>query len=240
MMPDPQPNRYIPAHADAFVHRLPYFTRALVGGGPLKIVAIGSSSTAGEGGIVPYPARLQDDLRARYGDRVIVFNRGKGGEEAPQEITRLKTDVIDEEPALVIWQVGTNAVWQLGHDLDKVGAAIAKGLAQIARKPIDVVLMDLQYVPAVLTDDKIVATRRMLSLIEQAAATAKVNVFRRFATMQKWHEVEKYSFDRIVDPTDMNRLHQSDWSAQRVAFELSASIAAAAVRSVAGKTGSPS
>lgn len=239
-MPDSQPNRYIPAHADAFVHGLPHFTKALVSGGPLKIVAIGSSSTAGEGGIVPYPVRLESALRATYGDRVIVLNRGKGGEEAPKEVTRLKADAIDEEPAMVIWQVGTNAVWQLGHDLDEVAAAIARGMAQIARKLIDVVLMDLQYVPALLSDDKIHATRRMLSLIEQAAATAEVNVFRRFAMMQRWHEVERYSFDGMVDPTDMNRLHQSDWSTQRVAFELNAAIAAAAVRTVAGKAGSPS
>jgi lysophospholipase L1-like esterase len=233
-MPDQQPNRFIPAHADAFTHGLPNFTKRLVGGGPVKIVAIGSSSTAGEGSIVPYPARLQSDMQRKYGDRVMVLNRGKSGEEAPRELTRMKADVIDEAPALVIWQVGTNAVWQLGHDLDVVAAAIARGLAQLGGKPIDVVLMDLQYVPAVLTDDKIVATRRMLSLIAEAAATANVNLFDRYAMMQKWHEVEQYGFDTLVDPTDMDRLHLSDWSTQRVAFELSETIAVAAAGTLSG------
>jgi lysophospholipase L1-like esterase len=231
-MPDQQPNRYIPAHADAFAHRLPNFTKRLVGGGPVKIVALGSSSTAGEGSIVPYPARLEAAMRAKYGDRVIVLNRGKSGEEAPKELARMKADVIDEDPALVIWQVGTNAVWQLGHDLDEVAAAIAKGLARLGGKPIDAVLMDLQCVPAVLTDDKIDATRRMLSLIAQSAATAEVNLFRRFAMMQKWHEVEKFSFDTLIDPTDPTRLHLSDYSTRRVAFELGETIAAAAARTV--------
>jgi hypothetical protein len=171
-------------------------------------------------------------MRAKYGDQVIVLNRGKSGEEAPKELTRIKADVIDEDPALVIWQVGTNAVWQLGHDLDVVAAAITKGLAQLGGKPIDAVLMDLQYVPAVLTDDKIDATKRMLSLIAQLAATAKVNLFRRFAMMHKWHEVEKFSFDTMVDPTDPTRLHLSDYSTRRVAFELGETIAAAAARTV--------
>ena len=91
--------------------------------------------------------------------------------------------------------------------------------------------MDLQYVPAVLTDDKIVATRRMLAMItEAAAARPGVNVFHRFAMMRKWHEIEKFSFDTMIDPTDFKRLHQSDWSTQRVAFELGAAIVEAAER----------
>jgi hypothetical protein len=138
--------------------------------------------------------------------------------------------VIEQNPALAIWQLGTNAVWQLGRDLDAAAAAIATGLTLLGNKPIDVVLMDLQYVPAVLTDDKIDATRRMLSLIAQAATTAGVNVFRRFAMMREWHEVERFSFDTMVDPTDPTRLHQSDWSTQRVGFELGETIAAAAAR----------
>jgi hypothetical protein len=81
-VPDVQENRYIPAHADAFAHGLPNFTKRLVGGGPVKIVAIGSSSTAGEGGMVPYPTRLQAAMMARYGNRVIAVNWGKGGQEA--------------------------------------------------------------------------------------------------------------------------------------------------------------
>jgi lysophospholipase L1-like esterase len=231
-MADVQENRFIPVHAEAFVHPLPNFARRLAAGGPVRIVAIGSSSTAGEGDIVPYPYRLQTVMRARYTNRMIdVVNRGKSGEEAPQELDRIKADVIDEQPVLVIWQVGTNAVWQPGHNLDDVDAAIVAGLMLLASEPIDVVLMDLQYVPAVLTDDKIDATRRMLSLIARAAAaTPDVNVFRRFAMMRQWHEVEKFSFDTLVDPNDPTRLHQSDYSARRIAFELCETIAAAAAR----------
>jgi hypothetical protein len=78
----------------------------------IKIVAIGSSSVAGEG-VVPFPARLELALRNRYPGRMIdVLNRGIGGQEAPEELTRFQDDVIAEDAALVIWQVGTNAIYR--------------------------------------------------------------------------------------------------------------------------------
>jgi len=226
-----QENRYIPAHADAFQHPLPNFANRLKGQGSIKIVAIGSSSTAGEGDIVPCTYRLQTALRDKFQNRMIdVINRGIGGQEAPDELARMQADVIAEAPVLTIWQVGTNAVWQRGHDLDEVAAAIEQGLRVLAGAPtpMDVVLMDLQYAPALLTADKIDATRRMLSLINQLATAASVNVFRRFDMMRRFLEVERHSFDTIIDPTDENRLHQSDFSARRIGYELCAVIAAAA------------
>jgi hypothetical protein len=92
----------------------------------------------------------------------------------------------------------------------------------------DIVLMDLQYAPALLTDDKIDATRRMLSLINQLATAAKVNVFRRFDLMRRFLEVERHSFDTIIDPRDETRLRQSDFNAGRIGYELGETIAAAA------------
>ena len=227
-MPD-QPNRFIPAHVDAFPYRLSHFASRLNGTGAIKIVAIGSSSTAGEGDIVPYPFRLETALRAKYPNRMIdVLNRGISGQEAPAEFARMQQDVIAEAPALVIWQVGTNAVWQQGHNLDDVAAAIERGLQSLAGQATDVVMMDLQYAPAVLTDDKIGATRRMLLLIDQLATAAKVNVFHRFDLMQKFLDVERHSFDTIIDPTDPDRLHQSDFSARRIGYEFSEAVAASA------------
>jgi hypothetical protein len=214
------PNPNIPVPPPPFRHRLTNLARALAGDGLVKIAAIGSSTTAGEGGIPPYPERLERALRARplYKDRpIVVLNRGKGGDEAPGELTRLQTDVIDQKPALVIWQVGTNAVWN-GDDLDATAEAIRAGLELLHDRGMDIVLMDLQYVPAVLTPDRIGAAKTMVALIAAAAETAKapVNVFQRFAYMQAWHRIEKISFDRVLDPTDLARLHHSDWSIQRI------------------------
>jgi hypothetical protein len=79
----------------------------------------------------------------------------------------------------------------------------------------------------VLTPPKIDAANRMVSLIEAAAEEAQVNVFGRFAMMKAWHEVERISFDRMVDPTDPDRLHDSDWATQRIAWSLRDAIVAA-------------
>src|SRR5258705_3465313 len=82
-MPE-QPNRYVPAHVNPFQYSLPKFADRLKGSGSIKIVAIGSSSTAGEGDIVPYTYRLQTELRAKYPNRMIdVLNPGIGGQQAP-------------------------------------------------------------------------------------------------------------------------------------------------------------
>jgi lysophospholipase L1-like esterase len=103
----------IPVLPAACEYGLPNLAEALRGAGPVKIVALGSSTTAGEGGIVAYPYRLEALLREKYPKVMIdVLNRGIGGEEAPVELARMDRDVIAEKPRAVIWQIGTNSVWQ--------------------------------------------------------------------------------------------------------------------------------
>ena len=43
------------------------------------------------------------------GQAIAVLNRGRGGEEVQEMMLRLKRDVIDAAPTLVVWQVGANA-----------------------------------------------------------------------------------------------------------------------------------
>jgi hypothetical protein len=183
---------------------------------------MGSSSTAGRADVVPYPHRLEMYLRAQYGAeqypnlRIDVLNRGRGGEEATEELRRFDRDIFAERPALVIWQVGTNAVFH-NYKIDDVAAGISEGLERLRGKPMDVVLMDPQYVPAMLLDDKADASERMVSLISAAAEKAGVNLFRRWALMRHWHVHNNVALDRMVDPTDPDKLHQSDWSTLRIA-----------------------
>ncbi|MGA7803580.1 SGNH/GDSL hydrolase family protein [Bradyrhizobium sp.] len=227
---DSDPSK-IPVEPIPFEHGLPRFAHSLGRGHP-RIVAIGSSTTAGEGNIKPYPARLLEFLQAQYPNAGITLaNRGASGQEAPIELQRFDTDVIADRPDLVIWQVGTNAVWQgpgqtpPPPSFDETTAAIREGLVKLRdRTQADVILMDLQYVPAVLTPankDKAIA---MVEAISALARDAAVNVFRRFAFMKGLHEVEQVSFDRMVDPTDVSRLHDSDWATERVAWAVKLAI----------------
>ena len=90
---------------------LPNFASAMRGSDTVRVVAIGSSSTEGDGASgkeASYPSRLGAALAARFPDRKFdVSNAGAGGQEAPDEAARFKNDVLARRPALVIWQVGT-------------------------------------------------------------------------------------------------------------------------------------
>jgi lysophospholipase L1-like esterase len=222
----------IPVQPILFAYGLTHFAQSLIRG-KAKIVAIGSSTTAGEGGIQAYPERLLSLLQAEYANtRITVVNEGIGGTEAPGELERFATDVIEAKPDLVIWQVGTNAVWrgppnQLPRppSFEDTTTALRDGLQLLRDKTqADVIVMDLQYVPALLTQAKKATAIRMVEEIGRLAGEAGVNVFRRFAFMKDLHEIERVSFDRLVDPNDDNRLHDSDWATGRVTWALKLAI----------------
>ena len=205
-----------------FKHPLPNVARSLKQRNT-KIVAFGSSSTSGMLSVVPYPARLELMLRNEFGVQAIdgfgkrminVINRGVGGEEATTELLRIQSDVIAEAPALVIWQVGTNAVFRSSEfDFEAVVKAIADGLKLLSKIPTtDVILMDSQYTTAVVTDEKKPLSEKMVKRISDLAEAAGVDVFRRWALMQPWHVAMR----ELVDPADGLQLHLSDWASQNV------------------------
>ena len=219
----------IPVEPIPFKYDLTRFAQSLRG--RAKIVAIGSSSTVGHGTIRPYPERLLSFLQAQYPNaKITMVNQGIGGQEAPLEFQRFDTDVIAEKPDLVIWQVGTNAIWQSPSakppppSFDETTSAIREGLVKLRNQTqADVILMDLQYVPAVLTPAKKDNAIAMVKAISELARDG-VNVFRRFAFMKGLSEVEQVSFDRMIDPADEHRLHDSDWATHRVAWAMKLAI----------------
>jgi hypothetical protein len=218
----------IPDNLVTLKQKLPHFFRALHDDGPLRIVAMGSSSTAGREDVVPYPARLEMYLRWQYQERfqelrLDVLNRGKGGQEAIEELERFKTDIFDLKPALVIWQVGTNAVFH-NYDLKKVAEAIDNGLSQLSGQKFDVMLMDSQYTTAMLLDDKADASEQMMASIAAAADKFKVNLFRRWALMRHWHIHNNVPLADMIDPSDPDKLHQNDWSTMQVSKALRTTI----------------
>jgi acyl-CoA thioesterase I len=155
-------------------------------GEKVTIVAIGSSSTQGTGASAPalsYPSRLAAELRQRFPRiEIAVINRGKGGEDARQELNRFERDVIAERPDLVIWQLGTNAVLRR-DDVSGDGELIRGGIAQLKEGGSDVVLMDMQYAPRVLARPHHAVMER---LIAEAAEREHVGLFRRFDIMRYW------------------------------------------------------
>jgi acyl-CoA thioesterase I len=202
-----------------FRYPLPNLAESLKARRNIKIVAIGSSSTAGESDVLSYPPRLEMLLRENFaggesfpGRMIDVLNRGIGGEEAPAELSRFDADVFAENPVLVIWQVGTNAVYRSEEfSFDDVMAKIVTGLLRLADRPIDVVIMDSQYTPAVVDGPKLKMSEELVGRIADAAREAGVNVFRRFALMRQWAE-HGVPMEELFRQGDERKLHMSEWS----------------------------
>jgi lysophospholipase L1-like esterase len=200
----------------------------LASGLPIKVVAIGSSSTYGAGAssaAASYPSRLEVELERHFpGHDVTVVNRGVNGEEAPDMIARFETAVIAEKPDLVLWQVGTNSLLR-DRPLDSRATVLHDGLALLKPTRADVVLIDPQYVPRVIAKGQ--AVDDTVAILETVARQEKVGHFRRFAMMRRWHEVDGVPFETFVSP---DGLHMNDWSYACFAKWLGVAITEAATR----------
>jgi lysophospholipase L1-like esterase len=187
---------------------LPRVAGRIAHGDPVKIVALGSSSTEGYGVTSPsytYPNRLAEQLRRKYPTaHITVVNLGKGGQEVPDMVARLDT-VLAEHPDLVIWQFGTNMVVRR-HETGNVAAVVEDGVSRMQAAGADVVLVDPQYVPAVNANKD--GASRMVKLISDVARLKRISVFPRFEVMRQWHEDDKMPFESFVIK---DGLHMNDW-----------------------------
>lgn len=175
-----------PPDVDQSLAPLPHLSAQISHGGPITIVALGSSTTEGTGASHPsysYPSRLRAELANRLpGIDVQVLNRGVGGDTTADMLARLEHDAIAPHPDLVIWQVGSNDVLDDG-DPAAVGDVIRQGDARLKAAGTDVVLMDIQYAPAILDHE---VYRAMQESIAAAARAGGVPLFRRFDIMRSW------------------------------------------------------
>lgn len=213
---------------------LVHTARVLASGKPLKIVALGSSSTYGAGAstsAASYPSRLADELARRFpGHEITILNRGVNGNEAADMLARLDTAVIAEKPDLVLWQVGTNSVLR-DKPLQPHAPLLHEGLARMKATGADVVIIDPQYAPRVISKPM---CEGMVSLIATTAKAEHVGVFHRFELMRRWRETEQLPFETFVS-TD--GLHMNDWSYACLAKALGVAIAEAATRPTATAIG---
>src|SRR2546430_6614699 len=196
-----------PLEARSLKHAPIHFRERIAKGLPIKIVAIGSSSTSGAGAsssAATYPSRLEAELKARLpGLPVTVLNKGIGGEEAPQMTARFDADVIDESPDLVLWQVGSNSVLR---DHPTPGEVIRQGVERLKESGTEVILINPQYAPKIIVKSDI---GHAVDVITATARDEEVGLFDRFAIMRYWREAGRISFEQFLSP---DLLHMNDWS----------------------------
>jgi lysophospholipase L1-like esterase len=200
---------------------LPRTGQRIAAGEPLRVVAVGSSSTAGTGAsslAAAYPSRLAVELEELFPSlAVTMVNRGVGGEDAADMVRRFERTVFAEDPDLVLWQVGTNSVLR-NDPLVPTEALIAKGVSELKAHGIDVVLIDSQYSPKVISKPNIDG---MIAFLAKTAKQQNVDLFRRYTLMRRWVEMENIPFEAFTSP-DM--LHMNDWSYACVAKVLATAI----------------
>jgi acyl-CoA thioesterase-1 len=225
-----------PAGIDALEHPPIRIRERISRGLPLKIVAIGSSSTFGSGASSPaasYPSRLEAELKARLpGLPITVLNKGIGGEEASQMVARFDADVLDEAPDLVVWQVGSNSVL-LNHPAP--GTIIHRGVERLKASGTEVVLMNPQYAPKIIAKGDV--AQQSVDVITATVYDSEVGLFDRFSVMRHWVESEHIPFEQFLSP---DLLHMNDWSYACVAKLLAIAIIDGAKPPTATATADPS
>jgi acyl-CoA thioesterase I len=208
-------------------------TRQLAAGKPIKIVAVGSSSTFGAGASQPYnsyPSRLAAELAREFVDHdFTVVNRGVNGDTATDMLARFERGVIVEKPDLVLWQVGTNSLLR-GDPIAPHRSLLHGGIVRLKATGADIVLIDPQYAPRVIAKPN---AEGMVKLLEETARFETVNLFRRFGLMRHWHQVERMPFEAFLSPDE---LHMNDFSYSCVARALGGAIAEALTRPVLSAT----
>ena len=208
-----------PLGIDALEHPPTHIRERIAKGLPLKIVAIGSSSTFGSGASSPaasYPSRLEAELKAKLpGLPITVLNKGVGGEEAPQMVARFDADVIEESPDLVLWQVGSNSVLR---DHPAPGEILRQGVEKLKESGAEVILINPQYAPKIIAKPGL---GQSVDVITATAHDAEVGLFDRFSVMRYWVDTEHMAFEQFLSP---DLLHMNDWSYACVAKLLASAI----------------
>jgi lysophospholipase L1-like esterase len=175
----------------------------------IRIVALGSSSTAGSGASSPaasYPAQLDDELERRFGGWDFkVMNLGVGGQLASDMLERMDKQVLPREPNLVLWQTGVNdAIRDIG--VDSYRKTLKAGIDKLRAHGIDVVLIQMQFYPR---SERVQGYTDYLQAMQEIAAREEIPIFRRFSIMKHFIKSGQFTPAQLLSP---DLFHMNDLS----------------------------
>jgi hypothetical protein len=154
----------------------------------LKIVVIGgtSSTLPGPGGeSFAYPARLETALKRRLPDfSITVVANVKPRRSAAEIAENIDKLLLDEKPTLVVWQTGSHDAMR-GTDLAEFRDNVARGVATIQARGMDVILVNMQYSPRT---EMVVAVGAYSDAMRWVAREREVPLFDRLGIMRHWYE----------------------------------------------------
>ncbi|MBO0735984.1 MAG: hypothetical protein J2P48_05365 [Alphaproteobacteria bacterium] len=178
--------------------KLPHLAERLHANEPVKIVAIGGASTRGLAAGSPnlaYPHRLQEILARWYpSSPITVVNQGAPRQSAQQMLERFPTDVIPEDPVLVLWETGTTDAVR-GVGVDEFATTLQTGIDELKARGIDIMLVNMQFSHSTAT---VIDFERYLDALHRVGDVNDVIVFPRFEMMRYWSEQNVFNFDGVV------------------------------------------
>ncbi len=179
--------------------KLPHLAERLRARQPVNIVAIGGASTKGAAAGPPdlaYPHRLQLALAADYPEvPIIVVNKGVPRQSTQQMVERFPTDVIAEDPVLVVWEAGISDAVR-GIEIDDFAAALQAGIDEVRNRAIDIVLVDMQFSRRTST---VINFEQYLHALHRVGDLNGVYLFPRFEMMRYWSEQNVFNFDEVAE-----------------------------------------
>jgi acyl-CoA thioesterase-1 len=179
--------------------KLPHLAERLGARQPVTIVAVGGASTKGAAAGLPdlaYPHRLQVALAAYYpAVPIVVVNKGVPRQSTQQMVERFPTDVIAEDPVLVVWEAGISDAVR-GIEIDDFAAALQAGIDQVKNRAIDIVLVDMQFSRRAST---VINFEQYLNALHRVGDLNAVYVFPRLEMMRYWSEQNVFNFDEVAD-----------------------------------------
>jgi len=188
---------------------LPHLMASVANRQPVRIVALGSSSTSGTGASsrkTSYPARLEAELRTAWpGVPIEVINAGIGGELAADMLRRIDKDVRARKPQLVIWQTGVNDAIR-GVPVAEFSAQLATGICRIKAAGSDVLILDHQLAPRI---EKLPNGRTYRQAMRDIAAAEGVPIVHRFEIMKHLVDTSQFSLATMLDA---DQFHLNDRS----------------------------
>ena len=157
-----------PANDIAANAPLPNVAKALAEHKTLEILAVGSAAMDTIGvtsGVKSYPVQLEDLLKvALKGVDVDIINRGTGGEVAQTSADRIRSEVAQVKPDLVLWQLGTNDALSR-VDPEQFTDIVKSTIDWLKTNDIDVVLVGLQYTSRFARDESYFAIKAALDKV---------------------------------------------------------------------------
>ncbi|MGO4570521.1 SGNH/GDSL hydrolase family protein [Microvirga sp. 2TAF3] len=197
---------------------------------PIRILAIGSSSTQGVGASAPeysYPAQLQEDLAALWREKVTVVNAGIGGETATRTVERLEAALTADSYDLVIWQVGTNDAVSGVVTEESFRNLLERGITAARSAHTDIILLDPQYFPTIRDPARY---EKFVQTVGDVGDERKVSVFSRYAMMKDWGS---HSIDDLRAMLSADNFHMGDKGYDCLASRVAEEIQTIVVQSVA-------